>query len=395
LTVLTHTITGVYGAVLIASFFIPFIYVARKVIEKPKTLFVLSILSIFGIAIICSPWIYVTSSFLGQIVISQYANQINYLTNSIDWFWTRVSPIPFDLRTVSGIQGVRTPFLEAQTNICLFCVWILCATRFYHPSKSERAKKMNIFMAYSFTLWLIFFLLSLIPSSGELLPELLKIIQFSYRLVTYQNLAALLGLAAILLLNRKLVSITSFNRVNKIFAIFLVIISASGLLVKLMHARTNARPGDIKFLVSTQDLSSYLELPLTFYGISDYSVASKSEIPLINPSKVFRLLPDPGVQLGKVLPLAIDVSLSSWYPLNIQSFPWNHVYLDGVLVQDYQIVHDGTTPILAVFLSKGKHHISYAFEPTKVWRIFDYVSLGTIFALLVVVFLGRIVKLKF
>src|SRR5208337_4495905 len=79
------------------------------------------------IGLVLSPWLYCVRLFKDQLpVVADTATAFQgwgFFPESIDSIWSRLSPVPIDIRSVyHGIVDIPTPYLDAQVTLPLFII---------------------------------------------------------------------------------------------------------------------------------------------------------------------------------------------------------------------------------------------------------------------------------
>jgi hypothetical protein len=129
--------------------------------------------------------------FATNLVISSEANVTSF-PESIDYFLSRFLPFPLDLRSL--VYGFKveggTPFLETQANVPLGMLWLWLVYSFVQLKKQQPFQwGQSLSIILSILLFSMITWMSLSTKPYQFLPDYFQNIQFTYRIVFYQNLA--------------------------------------------------------------------------------------------------------------------------------------------------------------------------------------------------------------
>jgi hypothetical protein len=406
----THPLTALFGAVFIGVTTVVAMVTIRRIWFLEVGFF-----STLLIGVVLGPWLYVCSRFLGSVPISD--PKINrtwfradfFFPESIDNFLSRVSPVPINWRAIDPMS-VETPYLDAQISVPLV-VAAIALTWFWRNSRRVKDRKYELpllaILGSSFALFWLFLFVSIQPAISGVFGGFFDILQFPYRLTTYINLAAfavVLALAGLTdweqLTTRKL----AYLKMVALFAC--VALSLCGLSLKLIHADAIR---SVDPLANRRDLTKKTglpqpqdsptqwqpgilgpargvsELPATYYGHFSYSVvdglaATRPAGFEANQSAKFLSTEPTGI--GNVHPIEIDLTKPTLVTTNVQPFPWNVLFVDGVKVQRRNIIAMSVAgyprwmgaSLQAVPVSAGRHVLEYRFIPDKAWSILNAVS---------------------
>ena len=155
-----------------------------------KDFLILSVVGLLSFLII-SPWTYMVFEFVEDIVISSEAHVTSF-PDSIDYFLSRFLPFPLDLRSL--VYGFKveggTPFLETQANVPLGMLWLWLVYSFVQLKKQQPFQwGQSLSIILSILLFSMITWMSLSTKPYQFLPDYFQNIQFTYRIVFYQNLA--------------------------------------------------------------------------------------------------------------------------------------------------------------------------------------------------------------
>ena len=186
-----HPITGLYGSCFLALVFLLQIIVRNKnFVGIMKDFLILSVVGLLSFLII-SPWTYMLFEFAEDLVISSEAHVTSF-PDSINHFLSRFLPFPLDLRSlVFGfkVEGA-IPFLETQANVPLGMLWLWLVYSFVQLKKQQPFQwGQSLSIILSILLFSMITWMSLSTKPYQFLPDYFQNIQFTYRIVFYQNLA--------------------------------------------------------------------------------------------------------------------------------------------------------------------------------------------------------------
>jgi len=220
-------------------------------------------------------------------------------------------------------------------------------------------------------------------------------IQFSYRAVTYQNLALLLGVFLVVMAIRSsgLTSILG-HRFISIVAICCLLLAAYGVVVKwprIRSARRNRGSDKIVILHKKAQPQALIQLPDYYYFIADYTTSdrfvalsaetTKAALPALFPV-------DSRTEFGIPQQLEVSYDEEMWARTNIQAFPWNRLEIDGKEVAESD-VREYDNLGLALRVPAGPHRLQARFAPDLGWRVLRIISLVTLFGWLIGEFVVR------
>ena len=186
-----HPITGLYGSCFLALVFLIHLITS----SKNSTEILKDFLILFGVGLlsflIIAPWTYMIFEFGENIKISTDAN-VTLFPESIDYFISRFMPFPLDLRSL--VYGFKveggTPFLETQANVPLGMLWLWLVYSFVQLKKQQPFQwGQSLSIILSILLFSMITWMSLSTKPYQFLPDYFQNIQFTYRIVFYQNLA--------------------------------------------------------------------------------------------------------------------------------------------------------------------------------------------------------------
>lgn len=361
LAALVHPITGTMGGLTMVL-----VYIVIYFTDKSKREIALpSILGGVVSLLILSPWLYALFLFAKDLPINQMGDLVTY---DFDTILSRLSPFPFDNRSLTDGRNVSTPHLDAQLNMALVALlaglWLAFRkggeekAMFFQSFMSKKFTKVTAILSGILLVYLFFVSLGYIP---RLVPQLIRKSQLGYRLITYQNLCLMfLALAATqVYANRK-------NRRDFAIAGFAaaIALSGAGLLLKLSHATVVRDRGG-----PWQTPIERITLPKSFYYLSGYNVIEGvKDLKKSNTDVNFVFQPASVESFGSVTSGEINLAGDAVVKTNVYVFPWNKIYLDGNPVK-VELHHYEHGAFLATFTAKaGKHVVEYRWEPDGFWR---------------------------
>jgi hypothetical protein len=372
LTLASHPITALYavpfcGALLLAGMTATLVG-RRTAIGRPVLYGTLLALFVFLTVL---PWLYATVGFAKDLMVSVSPTLILF-PNDIDHVATRFAPFPYDFRSdLRSPNDVSTPFLDAQVDVALLLLVAALAILGLVGRRDRDAQGTNqedllerVLFGTSLVMFLCATVLSVSDWAYQYLPASFKLVQFPYRLITYQNLMLLVAALSAIAPSRTRFCAT---RTGLVVTTLCLTIAGVGVSVKLSHglAITETafawRPATQSF----DDDEALLIRPRTFYGYNDYTFRESPSLP-----REFRnvvLTVDRGKSFGKVRPATEHFLEAGWIQTNVAASPWNVVLVDGVQVPPDDLRVRGYK--LMVRVSPGTHVIDARFipDPAYVW----------------------------
>ena len=373
LTVATHPISGVYGCLflgLVALLTLPRARLDRGMVVAG------AVSCVLGLAVV-APWIYVTSRFRPLLHITTTPPEILYFRRSLDAAWSRFSPLPVDRRTfeTANLFEISTPYLDAQMSVPLLVVALALGWVSWRASRAGPRAGWPLRVAVG-TAWALFLAtawVSISPKANHVVPPLLRMVQFAYRLVSYQNLALLLALYFGFWLAPRAWNLGESTALRRSVRIALAI-AALALPVKLWHALRIAGHDPGIRLFSTDHRATTTLNPV-FYAQRDYTTPSyyggwqvaTPEMPRIS------LPVRDGSSFGVVSDAEFVLDRPARALTNVSAFPLHHLIVDGVEVPPARLIWTdlGT---LAFDAPAGRHRISVRTDVDGTWVILTRVS---------------------
>lgn len=401
LAALAHPLTGLFGGILVAA-----LGLSALLVLKSGKLFLFGVLSALALSCLLSPWLYVTLQF-GKVIhvadptINAYTFHEVYIPSSLGTaLASALSPItgPFD----NGLDQSGYPTINVQISLAflVYSIVIVAVLRRCSRPCARPEILLGTFLGLSYLVFVISLLVFCVPKCSTLFGSLFDIMQFSYRLAAYANLALMLCLLCMfgLIDQAKLRSQGRIGTVWKWAAISALVLAATGLCSKsiVIESSSHFRPG-------TQGIEDFLrmrhssiraggywfpgspavdamhlnELPVTFDCASDYDVPSvfATNHNELNGLATFGALFRPGTTFGEVSPVKVSLTKPTLLVTNVNPFPWNAIYLDerrlpcGELfpVPDKASLPRSPSISLALRAEPGQHVLRYEFRPERLW----------------------------
>jgi hypothetical protein len=403
LAAVTHPLTALFGCM-----FILVIGIGALLVLRLFWLVIVGAANAVLIAIILAPWCYAVHRFSGLMFVDNPAHnsllfrRLDFFRDTIDSFWSRLSPMPVDLRSISKGVEVSTPYLDAQIILPLVLLFgLLSGFWFISGQRVCRRKRtlLVVILSLSTGFALLFFAVSVHPSLSARFYGLFDILQFPYRLTAYVNLAlltAVMALAGLIDWNRETRGTSLFRTVGITLC---VTISLCALISQLVHAnaanhliQSETRPdSQVRWYPGLFGRGPrLLDLPWTSYSQFQYSVlvglATTRPKGFENDQSI-AFLPGDLSRFGKVNSITIDLLAPTLVVTNVQPFPWNVLIVDGKLQSPHDLVTalSGAFPnsnnpkalhplVVATPLMPGRHVLQYRFVPEQIWRILNISS---------------------
>jgi hypothetical protein len=389
LAVTTHPITALYAVPFLGLMLLVGAPFALR-LPKKEILFLAGsgfVVCAF-LVLVVAPWAYATITSAADMQISVNDFRISssqagvpLFPDDIDNFFSRFALFPYDGRTLLKGLNVSTPFLDAQINMPLFLLLtgLVVFGKQANDTLSDQAARGRQGAAkalFGTSLFLFCFasVLSLSDLPYYYLPAVFRLIQFPYRVVTYQNLALLAAALSWIAVARVRFPL---REVKLAFLVACLTLAATSTLVKFSHARiiSEASVTQSNFYdLNPIDPSKFLSMPKFFYGLDSYTVQLA-----LPPAKDDSLLSVPfpvgqGHDFGAPLQTTVNLSGSNWVETDVAASRWNSVLVDGVQVpwgdlrsKDAQLV---------VQVPPGRHTLEARFMPDDIFIWFRQVSFG-------------------
>jgi hypothetical protein len=327
--------------------------------------------------VVLAPWLYAYAKYhpfreLGPTLFSKAPRYYP----GIDTPWSLFHFTPYD----GHMSG--TVNLDAQLNLVLGVVVAGLAVQVYRRGRSLFPGLLALAIAVAIGLY------SALPAAGSW-AHALGTIQTAYRLVAYADIVLFV---AALLMAAQLRGSGDVRSVR----MFAVVATLAAVVVGLKLTRANDDP-----LVPESGI--FTTHPEVLAG--PWQTATVYVTPVHAPDQVDKpmattLSAGTGANFG--VPETEDVSAPRGMNVvvtNVQSFPWNHLTLDGrvlpateEIVALQPVVPGGTNvnPLAVGFRSLGgRHALGLTSEPDAVWLILRFISFWTVIALAATLVLVR------
>ena len=382
-----HPITGLYGSCFLALVFLLQIIVRNKDFVKiMKDFLILSVVGLLSLLII-SPWIYMLFEFAANLVISSEANVTSF-PESIDYFLSRFLPFPLDLRSL--VYGFKveggTPFLETQANVPLGMLWLWLVYSFVKLKKQQAFQGgQSLSIILSILLFSMITWMSLSTKPYQFLPDYFQNIQFTYRIVFYQNLSIIFAVYSLFQAwpkNPKDTQKINFSKALPVVVAICLSCAFMACLEKNLHGL--AIVGYSKPEIP-RTLEESILLNHQNYGAYSYNVMDIPQVKMDNYTEAnFEVQVSPGFG-NEVLPLKLNLSETQWIQTNIHAFTWNQILVNGSpLKRELLKMVPGKTDTgilkmntyhLAFQLPSGEYTLHYQFKPEPIYLVLREVSL--------------------
>jgi hypothetical protein len=375
----THPITALYGVPALAAIGVLLFFVLggeqvrRR--SKLKTLLPWALPSFLCLL----PWYLAVRQHASLLRIQNSA--VTFFGDSIDNIATRFFPVAHDGRVddVKTFDPALTPYLDAQTNVPLLAMSVALIIVFFvhrHELVALR-KRILTTVVVGTALFLLFTWLSLSPVPYTFLPATATMIQFAYRIVTYQNLALTMVVVLLLAFLARGGVVALARPATAVAGVLCVVLAATGVVLKWSHvAAVKQHHGSAGVGLSAHERSALAELPPTYYGWSDYSTAG-----VFQPYS-----PEDGIQLiamsvrvnakarfGKPELTRVSLEHEAWLHTNVLAFPWSRVVIDGNAVNERSLrVLDDR---FVIRVPAGTHVVSTWFRAPTWWRFLRTLSI--------------------
>ena len=364
----SHPITAVLGL----SCFAVLVLVAIMGSAERRTVLGVTLWNAALLFASISPWLYVTLTFHKQLLVMTVFPSVQVFSDSIGLGWVRFFPVPFDIRTLKPVlvRSILTPCLDAQINFGLLLVAVLLWYEAFRQIRQRQLTMKNYVVAAGCCS--VVFVLTVYASLSTWAWAhglgILGFIQFSYRLITYCDLALLLTVITLL---KGLSAVRSDirNRLGMYLAIA-VALSIAGVLIKFEHAAAIEVTGVVPGTERTGNRAVLTELPQWFYGLDGY-VAREGFKKAVGQGRLIRLSPDVDTHFGAVSPTLLNGS--GLFETNVQAFPWNRLVLDGkpLLPSDTYVTEYHR---LAAYSARKQTSVSYSFIPDRTYVCLRWLS---------------------
>lgn len=359
----THPITTLLGGIFLILLFLSTIW---KVLKDWKWQYLLCGGIIFPLVTLsAAPWLY---SVLNYNVSVMAGGKIKY-TEGIDELILRLFPLP---RCTASFESVLTWHLDAQVNVYLWLLWTFLLAVIFIKRGIHIKYKMCVAIVYVTGVGLL--LISSIPELGNFLPDFLGIIQFAYRLVTYCDLIALVGIVQCLfILNREKIAIEELG----IIVWTLLVAAGMSYLVKVVNISEIGDQYDY-------DSKTYVELTDAFYNPDDYMDSSEWNViseEKVEAAKKISFPVNDEKNFGETEIIHLSMAEDGWTGINVYPHGENNLYINGIKLSHDKMYLTEDRSWSYVYLEKGNYTLEYRYEETIVKEILDILSGVSMFLL--------------
>ncbi len=396
----THPITALYSLPLLAVLAVGLWPLPRGPGRLPRlaALGVAALLSSIALA----PWLWSVHHFGRDICMADFTNEVAKLTDCIDHWTARLSPIPYDGRPLRlSPADVSTPYLDAPINLSMLILGAGILIHGLGRLKGGLRIRAAAFAAVPLLYSAVSLYFSLRPQDFDYLPRICLAVQFVYRLVTYVNLGLLLvPLFLLYWLRSRTPSSQSLGQLaSPVLLCFVLTLSGTGVAVKLVHAQAATIPeigyvqywaqhgrafshhvGKPHWLKNDTDRQALVHLPLSYPHYFDYTTPR-----WLQPVTAVE---EPGVQtgflgvdwfggrFGECRTAVIHRDAPGLVATEVAAFPWNRILLDGKEVRPEQLrawKPDRISPWngacqMVVPVQAGVHWLEHRFVPKRIWQ---------------------------
>lgn len=359
----THPITTLLGGIFLIFLFLSTIW---KVLKDWKWQYLLCGGIVFLLVILsAAPWLY---SVLNYNVSAMAGGKIKY-TEGIDELILRLFPLP---RCTASFESVLTWHLDAQVNVYLGLLWTFLLAVIFIKRGVHIKYKMCVAIVYVTGVGLL--LISSIPELGNFLPDFLGIIQFAYRLVTYCDLIALVGIVQCLfILNKEKIAIEELG----IIVWTLLVAAGMSYLVKVVNISEIGDQYDY-------DSKTYVELTDAFYNPDDYMDSSEWNViseEKVEAAKKISFPVNGEKNFGETEIIHLSMDEDGWTGINVYPHGENNLYINGIKLSHDKMYLTEDRSWSYVYLEKGNYTLEYRYEETIVKEILDILSGVSMFLL--------------
>jgi hypothetical protein len=348
------------------------------------------------VTLILSPWLFATITSLNDIQISAGVPALPAIyPKDLDAFATRFNPFPFDKRAL--VQGISAdgPYIDLQINMPLLLlfvgfIWAIWNTRSANSPFQKYGKALSIL---SIALFFLTSWMSLSTTPYKLLPSAFALIQFAYRMITYQNLSLFVAVVGLGIWKGSIIQATDKTPRNVALVSICSTLVIVNLLIQGGHAKV-VRNSDMQPGYGFQDPDSDELLKMQYAHVGAYLSRSIPRVSLPTDAQVANFIPGQGADFGLLPAQTISTTFDQWIVTNIAAFRWNTVRVDGkplpveslrsmVNPSHKDAIFVANEPYFIAFqLKPGLHRVEPYFNPPTIWKMLNRLSL-TAFAILV------------
>lgn len=375
----SHPITAEIGGVLFGLIIlVTFPTVIRKCKSRPKIVPVI-IMDIILVVLAVSPWVYITLSNIAYLDVAQGTITLGLEGKPFEdsSYLVRLLTFPSDKRTLARGLETSTPNLDMQINmpiVFVFCGSLICVMRNRSVQRKSKVAAMGV---------MIVFLVMLIATSSQFFRNytlfVFRNIQFIYRLITYVDLIAILGL----IYNLWLIYSYMHQAISKkVFTIGLIVCATLAVhnnLITWEHAKASADQ------VIVDETDTVYHLPFTFYGLNGYVSRHIKGWEWEEQERETHIRFEVDTNDGSVVPMnEVEFPTQSVYT-NIQAAEYNKIYVDGIRVDDKLLFRTSSGKLAFYCYEEEPHSVEYRLELPKMYvvlRRLSYVAILVLIAIL-------------
>ena len=312
----THPITTeIGGSVFLVIVFSSIQHVLKTTRYRKLTVLLGVLLAVPVILGIC-PWLYIVISgasdtkigtnVLFPMVKSGPSNLLN-----------RLIPFPFDIDSLYKGMNVTSPYLDLQINIPLAMVSLFTLISVIKMDIPRKSKYISFTI---FAVEIFFFVFCSLDVLEPVTKKIFYSIQFIYRLITYVDLFALLGIIYNIYLITK-GNNASWERWLQVILIISLTLSIHNVLIEWSQAYAISN-------YDVEDISS-MHVPRDFYWGDDYSDISIPTIDNVNKDNVISVSVPVNKSSLMTEKLLLHVQDNVIINTNISASKYNGIYLNG------------------------------------------------------------------
>lgn len=373
----THPITALYAPI----FFVPMATVLTRRASFTLWPWVIGVGALVILANL--PFILGTASL---IKVLAKAGDPSVALMEFDSFWTRFSPLPYDARGINLGSKTDTPYIDLQANVpllFLFLFFVISRRRKFIKNVLDVAALHTppiVALLIALSLFFAATWLSLSEYPYSHLPKIMQIVQFTYRLISFQNLSLLFAFFALA---------KTFSSSSEKDAIILTVCLTTAVL-SLGTKISRIEPLATYKQILLQD--DWSRVPDSF-AIGNYTTTDRPEISEASLRKESTALLSLNFSLDsgsatQTLPLPIHANEDGYYKTNLTRFAWIEIRDNDSVVDTNQIYKGDFNTV--VKLSKGDHKLRAFWSPPRFWEVSRLISFGILAVLLGACFYGAI-----
>ena len=315
------------------------------------------------------PWLYSVLRFKVNIVDS---SRLTYFPG-IDELKIRLFPLP---RCTAAFETILTWHLDAQVNISLVAIWVVLLIFIFKNAAVVKKDKLKCIILFG--IWIYVLLISTNSKMSSGLPSIFNIIQFAYRLVTYCDIIALLGISLCFLYIKK------YTIKIKFIGIFIwtfVVVAVMGYLLKAVNISEIGDQYDY-------DSKTYLSLSDAFYNPDDYMDLSEWNYISSEEVKDSVLLSIPvnnEEKFGDTKAVDVTMMSSGWVGVNIYPHAENYLVINEKTLGHNEMYITEDKEWSYFWLPTGNYRISYLYIQSSIKQVIDYIAYLSFILLLIII----------